>query len=64
MKPLGEMTTEELAEALEALDDARPEDTALRLALYLELRRAATEEWLFEEEAQAKVAAGKGQPES
>ncbi|MGW5880016.1 hypothetical protein ACWFMI_26050 [Nocardiopsis terrae] len=49
MKPLGEMTTEELAGALEALDDARPEDTALRLALYLELRRAAAEEWLFED---------------
>ena len=49
MKPLGEMTTEELTEALEALDDARPEDTALRLALYLELRRAAADEWLFEE---------------
>jgi hypothetical protein len=44
------MTTEELAEALEALDDARPEDTALRLALYLELRRAAAEEWLFDED--------------
>ena len=50
MKPLGEMTTEELTEALEALDDAGSEDTALRLALYLELRRAAVEEWLFDEE--------------
>lgn len=58
MKPLGEMTTEELAEALEALDDARPEDTALRLALYLELRRAAAEEWLFEEgQAEAQTPA-------
>lgn len=50
VKPLGEMTTEELTEALEALDDAGSEDTALRLALYLELRRAAVEEWLFDEE--------------
>jgi hypothetical protein len=45
------MTTEELAEALEALDDARPGDTALRLALYLQLRRAAAQEWPFEEES-------------
>lgn len=58
MKPLGEMTTDELAEALEALDDARPKDTALRLALYLELRRAAVEEWLFEEETAAPAEAG------
>ncbi|MEU3308833.1 hypothetical protein ACWGSK_26575 [Nocardiopsis sp. NPDC055551] len=50
MKPLGEMTTGELTEALEALDDAGSQDTALRLALYLELRRAATEEWVFDEE--------------
>ena len=48
MKPLNEMTTEELTAALEALDSARPRDTALRLALYLELRRAATENWVFE----------------
>ncbi|MFI6579118.1 hypothetical protein ACIBFB_25305 [Nocardiopsis sp. NPDC050513] len=45
MKPLSEMTTEELGEALTALDASRPEDTALRLALHLELRRAAAEEW-------------------
>ncbi len=57
VKPLGEMTTEELSGALEALDDARPEDTALRLALYLELRRAATEEWPSEEGATAPVEA-------
>ncbi|AFR10693.1 MULTISPECIES: hypothetical protein [Nocardiopsis] len=49
MKPLGEMNIEELTGALEALDDAHSEDTALRLALYLELRRAASEEWVFEE---------------
>lgn len=48
MKPLNEMTTGELTAALEALDTARPRDTALRLALYLELRRAAAEEWVFE----------------
>ncbi|MFD6098475.1 hypothetical protein ACFVWN_23675 [Nocardiopsis flavescens] len=48
MKPLREMTTEELSAALEALDTERPRDTALRLALYLELRRAAAEEWVFE----------------
>ena len=47
MKPLNEMTTEELTAALEALDTVRPRDTALRLALYLELRRAATEDWVF-----------------
>ncbi|OLT29493.1 hypothetical protein BJF83_11370 [Nocardiopsis sp. CNR-923] len=45
MKPLSEMTTEELWEALIALDASRPEDTALRLALRLELRRAAAREW-------------------
>ncbi len=50
MKPLSEMTTEELSAALEALDTERPRDTALRLALYLELRRAAAEEWVFEAE--------------
>jgi hypothetical protein len=44
------MTTEELSAALEALDTERPRDTALRLALYLELRRAAAEEWVFEAE--------------
>ncbi|WP_211716405.1 hypothetical protein [Nocardiopsis sp. MG754419] len=49
MKSLGEMTTEELTEALEALDDTGSEDTALRLALYRELRRAAAEEWVFHE---------------
>lgn len=49
MKPLAEMTTGELTEALESLDDMGSEDTALRLALYLELRRAATEEWVFDE---------------
>ncbi|GAB2513621.1 hypothetical protein [Nocardiopsis aegyptia] len=48
MKALREMTTQELNEALEALDSVRPEDTALRLALYLELRRAAKEEWVFD----------------
>ncbi|MEU3020036.1 MULTISPECIES: hypothetical protein [unclassified Nocardiopsis] len=57
MKPLGEMTTEELSDALEALDDARPGDTALRLALYLELRRAAAEEWLFDENPTAPAEA-------
>lgn len=50
MKPLSEMSTEELSAALEALDTERPRDTALRLALYLELRRAAAEEWVFEAE--------------
>ena len=49
VKPLAEMTTGELTQALEALDDVGSEDTALRLALYLELRRAATEEWVFDE---------------
>ncbi|WP_116247940.1 hypothetical protein [Nocardiopsis sp. FIRDI 009] len=49
MKPLNEMNTEELGEALAALDESRPEDTALRLALHLELRRAAAEEWLLDE---------------
>ncbi|WP_017590212.1 hypothetical protein [Nocardiopsis ganjiahuensis] len=68
MKPLGEMTTEELTEALEALDDARPKDTALRLALYLELRRAAADEWLFEDGSEsdgteAKATAGQGRSE-
>lgn len=38
VKALRDMTTEELNEALETLDSVRPEDTALRLALYLELR--------------------------
>ena len=50
MKPLSEMSTAELSAALEALDTERPRDTALRLALYLELRRAAAEEWVFEAE--------------
>lgn len=49
MKALREMTTDELTEALAALDQARPDDTALRLALHLELRRAAAEEWVFDE---------------
>ncbi|MDT0330995.1 hypothetical protein RM479_21465 [Nocardiopsis sp. DSM 44743] len=53
MKPLREMTTEELSAALEALDTERPRDTALRLALYLELRRAAAEEWVFKGEGEA-----------
>lgn len=48
VKPLREMTTEELSAVLETLDTERPRDTALRLALYLELRRAAAEEWVFE----------------
>ncbi|WP_446725091.1 hypothetical protein [Nocardiopsis sp. N85] len=49
------MTTEELSAALEALDTERPRDTALRLALYLELRRAAAEEeeWVFKGEGEA-----------
>lgn len=55
VKPLGEMTTEELTEALEVLDDTGSQDTALRLALYLELRRAAVEEWLFDEENLSEV---------
>ncbi|WP_436885494.1 hypothetical protein [Nocardiopsis dassonvillei] len=42
------MSTEELSAALEALETERPRDTALRLALYLELRRAAAEEWVFD----------------
>ena len=50
MKPLSEMNTEELSAVLETLDAERPHDTALRLALYLELRRAAAEEWVFEAE--------------
>ncbi|MCY9786513.1 hypothetical protein KIK06_21730 [Nocardiopsis sp. EMB25] len=49
MKPLREMNTEELSAALTALDESRPEDTALRLALHLELRRAAAEEWLLDD---------------
>jgi hypothetical protein len=41
VKALREMTTEELNEALETLDLVRPEDTALRLAVYLQLRAGA-----------------------
>ncbi|WDZ91079.1 mechanosensitive ion channel [Nocardiopsis sp. HUAS JQ3] len=40
MKPLNEMTAEELSSALEVLGATRPEDFALRLALCLELDRA------------------------
>jgi hypothetical protein len=41
LKALREMTAEELNEALETLDMVRPEDTALRLAVYLQLRAGA-----------------------
>jgi hypothetical protein len=41
VKALREMTAEELNEALETLDMVRPEDTALRLAVYLQLRAGA-----------------------
>ncbi|MFV2197939.1 hypothetical protein [Nocardiopsis sp. LOL_012] len=44
MKTLAELGTEELSALLAVLDDTRPHDTALRLALYRELRRAAAEE--------------------
>ncbi|WP_197024282.1 hypothetical protein [Nocardiopsis sp. CNT312] len=44
MKTLAELDTEELSALLAVLDEARPHDTALRLALYRELRRAAAEE--------------------
>ncbi|MFF8768233.1 mechanosensitive ion channel [Nocardiopsis dassonvillei] len=40
VKPLSEMTAEELSRALEVLGATRPEDFALRLALCLELDRA------------------------
>jgi hypothetical protein len=40
VKPLNEMTAEELACVLEVLGVTRPEDFALRLALCLELDRA------------------------
>ncbi|QUX29115.1 mechanosensitive ion channel [Nocardiopsis akebiae] len=40
MKPLNEMTAQELSSALEVLGATRPEDFALRLALCLELDRA------------------------
>jgi hypothetical protein len=40
VKPLNEMTAEELACVLEVLGATRPEDFALRLALCLELDRA------------------------
>ncbi len=40
MKPLNEMTAEELTRVLEVLEATRPEDFALRLALCLELDRA------------------------
>ncbi|MEV2278920.1 hypothetical protein AB0I72_25365 [Nocardiopsis sp. NPDC049922] len=55
MKPLSEMTTGELSEALVALDASRPEDTALRLALHLELRRAAAEEWPLDDGAAGRL---------
>ena len=49
MKPLNTMTAEELATALDALSARFPQDEALRLALHREMRRAAQEEWMFEE---------------
>lgn len=44
MKPLNEMTAEELTSVLEVLEATRPGDVALRLALCLELDRAAAGE--------------------
>jgi hypothetical protein len=41
VKPLNEMTAVELTSALEVLEATRPGDFALRLALCLELDRAA-----------------------
>lgn len=49
MKPLNAMTADELAGALDRMADRCSQDEALRLALHREMRRAAEEEWIFEE---------------